>query len=269
MKAIVVDDERLMLAKFVRLAQGIEDLEVVGAFKDTQDALGFACNSCVDVAFLDVEMPWIDGIELAGRLRELRPDMLIVLVTAYESYIHEANRIGADYYVMKPYNAQVLHVMMEKLRLLAARQSRNVHIQTFGRFLVRKGGKPVPLTGKAKEILALVVTRRGKEISNEAIYSTIWENRPCDNTSMSVYYNALKRLKDALARAGLDGLLVSTPHGQTVDTSLFDCDFYDWKDGATDVGSRFEGEFLSEYSWGEYLIGELISAKAQMGRHSA
>lgn len=259
MKAIVVDDEYLMLKKFARLTEGIDDLELVGLFEDAQDALAFAAGGDVDVAFLDIEMPGMSGIELAGRLRELRADMLIVPVTAHESYIHESNRIGTDYYVVKPYTEQVLRAMMERLRLLAARQGKDVYIQTFGRFLVRKCGKPVPLTGKAKEILALVVTRRGKEISNVAVYSTIWEGRPCDNASMSVYYNALKRLRDALAKAGLEGLLVSTPNGQTVDTSLFDCDFYEWKDRTTDERCRFEGEFLSEYSWGEYLIGDLVS----------
>lgn len=258
MRAIIVDDEPLMLRKFVRMTEDIPDLEVVGQFEDPEEALAFAIENDVDVAFLDIEMPGMDGIELAERLREVRGDMLIVPVTAHEGYIYESNRIGADYYVVKPYTVQVLQTMMEKLRFLAGRQDKDVYIQTFGRFLVRKDGKPVTLTGKAKEILALVVTRRGKEISNEEIYSTIWEGRPCDNASMGVYYNALKRLKQSLEKAGLEGLLVSTAHGQTVDTDLFDCDFYAWKDRTMDVRSSFEGEFLSEYSWGEYLIGEML-----------
>ncbi|ACV22234.1 two component response regulator [Slackia heliotrinireducens DSM 20476] len=255
----MVDDERLMLRRFMRLAEGIDDLKVIGSFDDPFDALDFAEENDVDVAFLDIEMPEMDGIELARRLRAIRHDMLIVPVTAYESYIHESNRIGADYFIVKPYTEQVLKTAMEKLRLLAMKQDKDVRIQMFGRFLVKKNGQPVPLTGKAKEILALIVTRRGKEISNEEIYTTIWEGRPCDNASMSVYYNALKRLRVALDQAGLSGLLVSTRRGQTVDTSLFDCDFYDWKDKTADSRSKFEGEFLPEYTWSEYLIGEVMT----------
>jgi len=258
MRAIVVDDEPLMVKKFVRLAGGIPDLNIVGGFSDAQEALAFARDNEIEAAFLDVEMPEMDGIELARRLREIRTDILIVPVTAHEGYVFDANRIGVDYYVVKPYTAAVLNEMMERLRLIAGRQDKDIYIQTFGRFLVKKGGKPVPLSGKAKEILALVVTYRGREVSNEEIYRTIWEDRPCDNDSMGVYYNALKRLRDALAKYDLEGLLVSTVRGQTVDTGLFDCDFYKWKDRTMDVRSQFEGEFLSEYSWGEYIIGEIV-----------
>ena len=74
---------------------------------------------------------------------------------------------------------------------------------------------------------------------------------------MGVYYNALRRLRDSLEKYGLDDLLISTAHGQIANTDLFDCDFYEWKDEAMGFRSQFEGEFLSEYSWGEHLIGEL------------
>ena len=119
-------------------------------------------------------------------------------------------------------------------------------------------GNPVPLRGKAKEIFALIVTRRGKEISNEEIFRTCWEDRTYSNEKMTVYYNALHRLKNSLAKAGLSDILLSSSHGQMVNTALFDCDYYDWLDQkATRQESSFEGEFLSEYSWSEYLIGDL------------
>jgi len=229
-RAIIVDDEPLMVRKFVRLAKNISDLDVVGHFTDAENAIAFSRDNEIEAAFLDVEMPDMDGFELAHRLKEIRSDVLIVPVTAYESYIFEANRVGVDYYVVKPYTTEVLEKMMGRLRLIAGRQGKSIYIQTFGRFVVKKDGKPVPLTGKAKEILALVVTRCGKEIGNEEIYSTIWEDRPCDNESMGVYYNALRRLRNSLEKYGLNDLLISTARGQMANTDLFDCDFYEWKD---------------------------------------
>ena len=258
MRAIIVDDEYLMIHKFTRLTAELDDLELVEGFDNSEDALEYVKQNSVEAAFLDIEMPGINGIELAKRLRECRKDILIVFITAYEDYISDANEVNSDYYILKPYTKETLENVMEKLRLLSARQKKEIYIQTFGRFVVRNKGVPVRLTGKAKEILALVVTRRGKEISNEEIYSTIWEGRPYSNASMSVYYNALRRLKNALRKAGIEGILVSTVRGQTVDTELFDCDYYLWKDKKLESGHLFEGEFMSEYSWGEYILATIL-----------
>lgn len=258
MRAIIVDDERLMIQKFVRLTAGITDLNIVGRFDNGEDALSYVRDNPVETAFLDIEMPEMGGIELAEKLREIRDDILIVFITAYDEYIRDANEINGDHYIIKPYTKETLENVMAKLRLLSVRQHKDVYVQTFGRFLVFKEKAPIRLTGKAKEILALVITRRGKEISNEEIYSTIWEGRPYSNSCMAVYYNALRRLRNALAAAGIEEILVSTPRGQTVNTSLFDCDYYAWKDKNADPRDLFEGEFMSEYSWGEYILATLL-----------
>lgn len=259
MRAIVVDDEPLMLRKFERMSSGIPDLNVVGRFESAQSALSFAKDSPVEVAFIDVAMPVTNGIELARELRKLRADIVIVFVSAYDEYIWDFNQIGGDYYIIKPYTRETLEMAMERVRLLSARLQKDIYIQTFGRFLVMKRGKPLPLSGKAKEILALVVTRRGKEISNEEIYSTIWENRPYGNVEMTVYYNALRKLKSVLKEADLSELLLSTQRGQLINTALFDCDYYAWQDKNMGKRDRFEGEFLTEYSWGEYILSGIIS----------
>ena len=258
MRAIIVDDECLMIRKFVRLTADIEDLNIVGKFEEAEKAIKYVSENPVEAAFLDIEMPKINGIELARKLRELKNNILIVFITAHDAYIRDANEINEDHYIIKPYTKETLENVMGKLRLLSVRLHKEIYIQTFGRFLVRKNGLPVCLTGKAKEILALIVTKRGKEISNEEIYSTIWEGRPYNNVYMSVYYNALRRLRQALHAAGIEDLLVSTPRGQTVNTDLFDCDYYAWKDKNLDPRVLFEGEFMSEYSWGEYILATLL-----------
>ena len=255
MKAIIVDDEPLMIHKFIRLTADIEDLCVIGKFDNGEEALAFAENNQIEAAFLDIEMAKTNGISLAKKLREMRNDILIVFVTAHDEYIKDANEMSGDYYIIKPYTKETLLNMMEKLRLLSARQKKAIYIQTFGRFLVKKDGVPIRITGKAKEILALIVSRCGKEISNEEIYNTIWEGRPYSNSHMSVYYNALRRLKSALAAAEIGDILVPTSRGQTVNTALFDCDYYSWKNKSSEK-KAFEGEFLSEYSWGEYILAE-------------
>ena len=200
----------------------------------------------------------MDGLQLAEKLREIRKDILIIFVSAHNDYLWDANQVGGDFYIMKPYSIDTLEMAMERIRLIARRQMKELYIQLFGRFLVLKDGKPLPLSGKAKEILALVVTKRGREISNESIYSTIWENREYSNYNMSVYYNALRRLKRALSKAGYENLLISAPHGQKINTDLFDCDYYEWLDGKINAENSLIDDFLSEYSWAEAILATLI-----------
>ncbi len=259
MKAIIVDDEPLMLRRFVRLSSGIEDLKIVGQFESADKALSYAAENQFQAAFLDVEMPKINGIELAVKLRKLRPDIIIVFVSAYDNYLWDFNRIGGDYYIIKPFTRETLGMAMDRIRLLIKRQQKELYIQTFGRFLVLKNGTPVKLTGKAKEILALVVTRRGKEISNEEIYSTIWEDRLYGNEMMAVYYNALRRLRVALKKENISELLIPTRRGQIINTDMFDCDYYAWQDRDLGERDRFEGEFMTEYSWGESILSNILN----------
>lgn len=257
MKTILVDDEPIMIRSFLRNSEGIEELDVAATFEYPEEALAYAKDGNVDLAVLDVSMPGMSGIELAGKLRLIRPDMLIVFITAYDEYIREANQVGADYYIVKPYKRETIQQMAQRMKLLARRLEKQVYIQTFGRFLVMKNGMPIPLSGKAKEILALIVTRRGKEISNEEIYTTIWKGRPYGNVEMKVYYNALHRLKDSLAAQDLSGLLRSTTRGQLVNTDLFECDYYAWLDGNGTEREKYNGEFLTEYTWGENLLANM------------
>ena len=260
MRAIVVDDEKIMLRRFERLSKGIQDLNIVGTFESAEGAIRYALDNPVDLAFVDVEMPVTDGIELALRLRSIRHDILIVFVTAYDEYVWQFNRVGGDYYILKPYTRETLEMTMEKLRLIARRQEKKLYIQTFGRFVVKEGDRPLKLTGKAKEILALAVTRRGKEISNEEIYTTLWEGREYSNEHMSVFYNALGRLRKALKNGGCENLLITTPRGQMINTGMFDCDYYAWQDKNQNQRDKFEGEFLSEYSWGEYILASITES---------
>ena len=258
MRAIVVDDEPMMLKSFLRLSSGIEDLQVLSTFESPEDALEFVKGNSVDIAFLDIEMPTMSGIQLAKELRAVKPDILIVIISAYGEYIKDSNLIGADYYIVKPYKHDTLEMMMSRMRLLAKRLQKELNVRTFGEFEVLKNGKPVSATGKAKEILAYCVTMRGQEASNEEIYSALWEGREYNNVNMKVYYNAIKRLKDSLAEDAIPDLLVSTKRGQLANTDIFDCDLYNWLDKGNKDISKIPGGFMTKYSWGQKVLEKVL-----------
>ncbi len=259
MRAILVDDEPIMLRSFVRNSADITELNVIAQFQSAEEAISYAQKNTFELALLDVCLPEMNGIDLALKLREIHPGLLVVFISAFDDYIRNFNEIGGDYYILKPYKKETLRMMAEKMSLLAGRLRKNIYIQMFGRFNVLKDGVPIKISGKTKEILALIAARCGKEISNEEIYSTVWENREYSNESMKVYYNALSRLKHALAEVGASELLLSTPRGQMLNTAVCDCDYFAWLDKNAGSRERFEGEFLSEYSWGEPILAGLLN----------
>lgn len=259
MRAIIVDDEPTMLRSFMRNSEGIPDLHVMAQFTYPEEALAYAKHNMFELALLDIQMPQMSGIDLAVKLRELYPNLLVVFISAYDEYVRDSNTIGGDDYIVKPYKRETIERMVKKMQLLSKRLEKDVYIQMFGRFNVLKNGAPIQLQGKTKEIFALIASRRGKEISNEEIYSTVWEGREYSVDHMKTYYNALKRLKQHLEEAGASDLLHSTPHGQMLNTELCDCDYFEWQDKNSGQRARFEGEFLSEYSWGESILAGLLA----------
>ncbi len=261
MRAIVVDDEPIMLQSFMRNCADIPNLEVVAQFQSAEKALAYAEENTFDLALLDVCMPCMDGIELAVRIRDIHPNVVIVFISAYDDYVRNFNEIGGDYYILKPYKRATIEMMVNKMSILSGRLHKDIYIQMFGTFNVFKNGVPVRLIGKTKELMALIATRRGKEISNETLFSIVWEDRDYSNQNMTVYYNAVRRLKNALANSNASELLISTSHGQMLNTAVCDCDYFAWKDGKLKSGESFEGEFLPEYAWAESLLGEIIDSK--------
>lgn len=259
MRAILVDDEPFMLKSFMRYSEGISGINVIAQFESPECALEFAKENVFELALLDIQMPKMSGIELAVKLRELYPQLLVVFISAYDDYVRDSNTIGGDDYIVKPYKRETIERMVGKMLLLSKRLQKDIYLQMFGRFNVLKNGLPIQIHGKTKEILALIACQRGQEISNEEIYNTIWEGREYSNEQMKTYYNALARLKRILADNGMEHLLLSTSHGQMLNMEICDCDYFDWLRDGSNPQNRFEGKFLSEYSWGEPTLANLLN----------
>jgi DNA-binding NtrC family response regulator len=118
-RVLVVDDEEFMVDSIKKLLRK-RGFEVEG-FNNPVAALNFARRSHFDVALVDFRMPNIDGIEMIENLKNLHPQIKIVLMTAYASVANavEAMKKGADEYIAKPFSFDDLE---DKLRELGLRR---------------------------------------------------------------------------------------------------------------------------------------------------
>lgn len=260
MNTILVDDELWAMKQFETECAAIPDIHIIGQFSDSIDALEFAKTTAVDFALIDIEMPEMNGIELAKRLKELYPEIIIVFVTAYEKYLTEFLKIKADYYVIKPYTKDDVLDVLSRAELLSKRQQKRIFIKTFGNFdLFIEGRLLYFSSAKAKELLALLVDRRGGIITSKEALGLLWENRVYDPTAANTYRKTLSRLTDILKKAGIENILITKPNGRALNTEMVECDLYSFLDGDEAAKRSFTGEYMHNYSWGEEKIPFLLS----------
>jgi DNA-binding LytR/AlgR family response regulator len=136
-RAILADDERLMREQLKsRLREVWPELEIVGEAKNGVEAVELVAREAPDLAFLDIRMPEMTGIEAA---REIAGVCHLVFITAYDQYAVEAFERGAIDYVLKPAERERLALTVERLKDRLS--------------LSTDSGQQVPDTGKLGQLL--------------------------------------------------------------------------------------------------------------------
>lgn len=140
------------------------------------------------------------------------------------------------------------------------RTRQRLFIRTFGYFDIFIGTVPLSFSSpKAKELLAILVDRRGGILTSGEAISLLWEDEPQNQTTLARYRKIALRLKRILDEAGVGDLLVTKTDGRCVNVSKFDCDYYQYMDsGDKDL---FRGSYMSNYSWSETTLSELLKSQ--------
>jgi DNA-binding LytR/AlgR family response regulator len=151
MKALIADDEPLLaLSLKTALGEAWPELEIAAVVPNGLEAVQAAERLRPDVAFLDIRMPGMDGLEaaaeIADRMGEAAP--AIVFVTAYDEYATRAFELAAADYVLKPVAADRLGSTVARLR------SKQRGLQELARQLRTLGTLVPPRTGILQQVRA-------------------------------------------------------------------------------------------------------------------
>lgn len=115
---ILVDNEKIILTGSLPvLRKALPDASVSG-FTKPSEALEFASNTPVDLAFLDIEMGKKSGLTVCQELLDINPRTSVIFLTAYEGYSLDAWSTGASGFLMKPLTVEAIK---KQLRLLHSR----------------------------------------------------------------------------------------------------------------------------------------------------
>ena len=135
-----------------------------------------------------------------------------------------------------------------------------VYIRTFGYFDVFVNDKPIAFKNKkSKELLALLVDRRGGYVSSKEAISFLWEDESVNPITLSRYRKVALRLKNILEDYGIADIVESVDGKRRIVTERVRCDLYNYLSGDEKYIQLFKGSYLTNYSWGEVTLGELAS----------
>ena len=102
MKILAVDDEKIALEGLISAIREVEPSAEIWGFRKVSQVLEFYSKQVCDVAFLDIQMRTMSGIELAKRLKLITPQVNIIFATGYGDYREDAFEMHVSGYLTKP-----------------------------------------------------------------------------------------------------------------------------------------------------------------------
>ena len=148
-----------------------------------------------------------------------------------------------------------------------AKQSRpDVYIRTFGHFEVFVDGVPIPFRHeKSKELLAVLVDRRGGFVGSRDAIGYLWEDETANKVTLARYRKVAMRLRAILEEHGIEDIVETSQRNRRIDTDRVRCDLFDYLWGGPDYAQSFKGMYMSDYSWSEFTLMELSSGRLASG----
>ncbi len=125
--AVIIDDEPIALTVLDRFLAGNSEIEVMGKFTNPTVALEQISELPCDVVFLDIDMPGIDGLSFAEKIRDFENPPYIVFTTAYSTYMLDALRVHAFDFLQKPIEQDVLNECIHRLQVAIAKDVKKHH----------------------------------------------------------------------------------------------------------------------------------------------
>lgn len=255
MNVVVVDDERFVLAAETKAIERVLPGANIIAFQKAKEVVEYAEGNRVDIAFLDINIKSMSGIQLAEKLKSYNSRINIIFCTGYSEYSLEAHELYCSGYLMKPITDEKIQKAVDNLRYPVTQKEEGLKVQCFGNFEVYKDGKPIKFKHKkTKELFAYLIDRRGATISTKEMMIALYE----ENDKESYIRNLRADLNNTFEQLGLPDVLIHNGGNVGVDMGKIECDYADYLEGQK---SLFHGEYMSQYSFAERTLGWLVRDK--------
>jgi two-component system, LytTR family, response regulator len=209
LKAILVDDEQIALDFLENLLIKTSELQIVAKLTNPLLVKDTVKKTKSDIVFLDINMPQVNGLELAEQILEINPDIHIVFVTAYDEYAINAFEINALDYLLKPIRIDRLQKTMERLKNNVVLQSfpnkvetKSLQLNVCGNFSITNINDEIEIiswrTAKVKELFLYLLHKREKLVRKSWLIELLWSDLEPERAYAQLYtaiYHVRKTLK--------------------------------------------------------------------------
>ncbi|MBR5411144.1 MAG: response regulator [Clostridia bacterium] len=249
MRIIVVDDESVILGREMECIRRVEPTAKIEGFLNAMQALRYVKSNPVDVAFLDVMMPEISGIDLAKEMKRFSPNLNVIFATAFNHLYKEAMELHASGYIVKPIDEDQVRRELSDLRRPVAVERSPLFVRAFGDFEVFYENQPVMFRYmKSKELFAYLIDRHGTMVESDTLLTVLWGG---ETDYSNFFYQVRKDLRDTLRQYGCDDILLSRRGAMGVATDKINCDYYEWLKGTPEGINAYHGQYMRQYDWAE------------------
>lgn len=257
MNILTVDDEPSALRLLTKNVRELLPEATVADFQNPEQALEWAKTHSCDIAFLDIELGSMNGIELGKRLKERNPKTNLIFVTGYLEYAVSAYALRASGYLAKPASREAIRIELENLRYpMPKPQTQNrINVHCFGNFEVFFDGKPLDFKrSKTKELFAFLIDRKGARVTSGEICARLWEDDSSDKQQKDYLRHLVMDLSRTLEEIGESDILIRSHNGYTINPNRVACDYYDYLNNIPYAVRAYQGEYMQQYSWAEERI---------------
>lgn len=252
MNILALDDEPCALRVLTKAISCADYTANVIGFTDAEAAAAYAEKHSVDVAFLDIQLSDISGLDIAKRLKLCNSSINIIFTTGYSEFAIDAFEMHSSGYLLKPITKAAVAKELTNLRR-PVKENNGVFARCFGNFDLIVNGVTVDFRRKlSKEMLAYLIDMEGVEVSRRRLAEVLFEGKPYNRTIQSYLTQIVKSLRETLENAGAGAMLVVGYNTYQIDPSKFTCDAYDYTAGIRNPSSPYHGLYMEQYSWSEY-----------------
>ena len=242
MRILAVDDEKDALEVLVAAISECEKDAEIKAFNSPTEALNYAAENPPDIAFLDIRMPTMSGLDLAKKLKAINVRVNIVFSTGYSEYASDAFSMHASGYIMKPVSVRLVRKELENLRNPVETPNSRIFVRTFGNFELFVDGETLHFSRKpAKELLAYLVDRKGSAVTRKELCSVLLQDEAFTRKSQDYLTKIVKELQKTLDEVNAGSIVNLDRSEYSVIPDNFSCDAYDYLTGAPNAFNNFYG----------------------------